>query len=348
MRSLVELLTGRPWAIRGDLAAHVQGLVAREGFAGLRHLAELKRGVHAFDGDERGPDRLMARRVDAAGGGTTVAVVPIIGMLTQRGDFINSAETRSTAAVADEVAALAADSKVDAVVLEIDSPGGEVSGVPEAYLAIRAAAGVKPVVAAVNSQMASAALYLGAAATEIIITPSGEAGSLGVYALHVDESAAMEAEGVKAEFVVADDSPHKVEGNSLGPLSDDARDQIKRSVNRYMGMFVRDVARGRKKAVEYVRENFGKGRMLSPAEAVQVGMADSVGTLQQAIRRAAALGKERREQARTGPAAVVELPEPLTEEPASPVVAARPVLPAPVVGAQTDEQRAALRKLGAL
>lgn len=293
MRSLIEVVAGRPWAIRADIAAHVHQLVLREGIAGLRHLVALKTEGHALAAS-------MSGRGGGRGPGATVGVVPIVGILTQRGDVINSMETRSTASVADEVQALVADQKVDAVVLEIDSPGGEVYGVPEAWQATHAASKVKPVVAHANSMAASAALYIASAATELWVTPSGEVGSVGVYALHADESKALEAEGVAIEFIVADDSPFKVEGNPYEPLSDDARADMKKMVNRYMGMFVRDLARGRGVSVEHVRQSFGKGRMLGPQEAVTVKMADQVGTLEQAVRRAAQLGRERREQREAG------------------------------------------------
>src|SRR5512139_4240726 len=75
MLSLIHAVAGRPWAIRAEIAMHVRGLVAKEGIAGLRHLAELKADVHAFDDD--GP-RAASRR-GATGAVGTVAVVPVIG-----------------------------------------------------------------------------------------------------------------------------------------------------------------------------------------------------------------------------------------------------------------------------
>ncbi len=297
MFDLVTALAGRPWAVRSDLAFHVRDMVARGGIGALREFAALKRFAH--------DEELSARRARAAaearaaatgsrGGGASIAHVPILGLMTQRGDVVNSAETQSSALAADQALAAAMNPKVDAILLEIDSPGGEVYGVPELWAAIRQSAKLKPVVASVNSVAASAALYAASAATEIVVTPSGEMGSLGVYALHVDESEALKAEGIRVEFVVADESPFKVEGNSTEPLSDEARGEIKKSVNRYMAMFVRDVARGRGLTSDHVREHFGRGRMLSPADAVKVGMATSVGTFGDAVARAAELAREHR------------------------------------------------------
>jgi signal peptide peptidase SppA len=289
MLSLIQAVAGRPWAIRTEIAMHMRGLIAKEGLAGLRHLAALKADVHAFDEGPR-----AAARPPALGGAGMVAVVPVVGTLTQRAQLVGSAETRSTAQVAAEVRAAAMDSSVDAVLLEIDSPGGEVFGVPEAWASIRESGRMKPVVAHANSVAASAALYLASAANEFWITPSGEAGSVGVYALHVDASKALEAAGESWDFIVATKSPYKIEGNPAAPLTDEARAYLQAEIDRYMGMFIRDLAKGRRVSEKQVENGFGGGRMLSPSAATAVGMADGVATFEQVVRRAAELGRERR------------------------------------------------------
>jgi signal peptide peptidase SppA len=339
MLSVIEQVSGRPWAIRGELVAHVRGLVVKEGIAGLRHLVALKSAIHAFDEG----DRPQARRGRSSQASSTVAVIPIIGTVTQRGDVINSAETRSTSAVAEEVLAAVAEPKVDAVVLEIDSPGGEVFGVPEAFAAIREARKTKPVVVAVNSVAASAGYYLAVAGDEIWVTPSGQVGSIGVYALHVDMSELLKAEGEKWTFISA--GKYKVEGNPAEPLSEEARQAWQADIDRYYDMFVRDVAKGRKVSVDVVRAGFGEGRMVLAKEAVAMGMADQVGTIDMAIRRAADLGRERR-QAGALKAPAVEAPEmvPVAEAPAPP--APPPSEPAPA--AAEADQAAALNRLRAL
>lgn len=286
MLSLIHAIAGRPWAIRAEIALHVRGMLAREGISGLRHLAALKDEVHAFD------PQAASRGAGGRAVGT-VAVVPVIGTLTQRVQAVGSAQTRSTAEIAAQVRAYAADPAIDAVLLEIDSPGGEVFGVPEAWQSIRDSAQMKPVVAHANSIAASAALYLGSAASEFWATPSGEVGSVGVYALHVDMSKALEEMGEAWDFIVATKSPYKIEGNPTGPLTGEARVHAQKDVDRYMGMFVRDLAKGRGLSEKRVEADFGGGRMLGPLEARAVGMIDQVGTFEQAVRRAAQLGGSR-------------------------------------------------------
>lgn len=283
MLSLIHAVAGRPWAIRSEIALHVRGLLAKEGIAGLRHLAALKEEIHSLDA-----------RKDAGGrpdhsAGRTVAVIPVIGTLTQRVQVIGSAETRSTAAIAAEVRAAVMEPTVDAVLLEVDSPGGEVFGVPEAWASIRESGRMKPVVAHANSVAASAALYLASAANEFWVTPGGQAGSVGVYALHVDASKALEQMGEAWDFIVAEKSPYKIEGNPSGPLTGEARAHVQKDVDRYMDMFVRDLAKGRGVSEKRVVEDFGGGRMLSPSEAVAAKMADGIATFEQTVGRAVQL-----------------------------------------------------------
>ena len=284
MLSLIHAVAGRPWAIRAEIAFHVRGLLAKDGIAGLRHLADLKEEIHARDG------RMAGGPPARPAGGSTVAVIPIIGTLTQRVQAIGSVgETRSTADLAAEVRAAALEPSVDGIVLEVDSPGGEVFGVPEAWASIRESARMKPVVAHANSVAASAALYLASAAREVWVTPSGLVGSVGVYSLHIDASKALEQMGEAWDFIVATKSPFKIEGNPAGPLTGEARADAQDRVDEYMGMFVRDLAKGRGVSEKHVEGSFGGGRMLSAAEAVAVRMADYVGTFDQAIKRAAQL-----------------------------------------------------------
>jgi signal peptide peptidase SppA len=276
---------GHPWAVTFEVAEHGRRFIETEGFAHLRQIAR----VHAeLDAARQRPG---ASAASAAG----VAVIPVVGLMTQRGDIVDSMETASTAQLMDALSAAAADPSFKAIVLELDSPGGSVFGVAEAAAAIRDARKAKPVVAVANSMAGSAAFWLFSQAQEGFVTPSGEVGSVGVYGTHVDVSKEMEAKGRKVSYIYA--GKYKVEGNPYEPLGDEARTSMQGDVDRYYDMFTKDVAKGRGAPVETVRNGFGQGRMLGARDAVAAGMADSVGTLDDAVRRAAALGEERRRSA---------------------------------------------------
>ena len=198
-------------------------------------------------------------------------------------------------AVVAELRALVADAGVQAVVLDIDSPGGSVYGVDEAATAIRDLRAQKPIVAVANPLAASAAYYLLSAATEAYVTPSGEVGSVGVYSLHLDWSRNLDEAGITPTLIAA--GPHKVEGNPYQPLDDEARATLQATVDRYYGMFVAAVAKGRGVSVEDVRGTFGGGRLLGAKAALAARMVDAVGTVEDGIARAGALARGRAQDA---------------------------------------------------
>lgn len=193
------------------------------------------------------------------------------------------------------------DPSCTAIVLEFDSPGGSVGGTPELADEIFRARARKPVVAAVNGMAGSAAYWLASQCSEIVVTPSGEVGSIGVFMLHVDMSASLAQAGIKPTFIHA--GKHKVDGNSLQPLSTDAEANWQGQVDAIYGDFLRAVARGRGVPVQKVRAEFGQGRTLQARNAVAIGMADRVGTRGDAIARAAAGAVSTSTAAGTGSAA---------------------------------------------
>lgn len=263
---------GRGWAVTATVAETLRR--AHE----ERDLRALEAAREQFAA--RGPAR--SRRDQA------VAVIPVMGLITHRDSWMGS----STSFLAAELRAAVADQAVDSILLEVDSPGGEVNGIEEAAALIREARASKPVVAVANTQAASAAYWLASQATELLVTPSGEVGSIGVYGMHLDLSGALAAQGIKVTLVSA--GKFKTEGNPFEPLADEARVAFQSSVDRYYASFVRDVAKGRRVSVDAVRSGFGEGRSVGAAQAVASGMADGVATFEDAARRAARLAVERR------------------------------------------------------
>ena len=172
---------------------------------------------------------------------------------------------------------------VGAVVLDIDSPGGSVDGIAEMAAEMHDARGAKPIVAVANTLAASAAYWLGSQADELVVTPSGEVGSIGVFTAHRDLSKRLEMEGEKVTLIHA--GAHKVEGNPFEPLSPEAADFIQTVVNGYYAEFVDAVARGRGVKAAKVEADYGQGRVYRAKDAVARGMADSVETLDQVIAR---------------------------------------------------------------
>ena len=214
--------------------------------------------------------------------GGSIAVLPIFGTIVPRADLFSEFSGGTSAELlARKFRSLVNDPNVGAIVLDVDSPGGAVSGVDEVASEIFKARGKKPIVAVANHLAASAAYWIATAADELVVTPSGEVGSIGVFAAHQDISGAMEQEGIKVSFISA--GKYKVEANPYEPLSDEARAAIQSRVDEYYGMFTAAVARHRGVKASEVRGGFGEGRTVGAKEAVSLGMADRVATLDDTI-----------------------------------------------------------------
>lgn len=213
-----------------------------------------------------------------------VAVIPLHGVMVQRADwFMEACGILSTDQVGQLVDAAADDESVEAIVMDIDSPGGSVFGTPELGAKVAAAGKKKPVIGVANSMAASAAFWVGSQATEFVITPGGMGGSIGVYSMHVDRSQELADAGLKVTLVAS--TPEKVAGHEFGPLDDVGMADRQGTVEGYYKQFLSAVASGRKTTVANVRETFGKGGMVLASEAVKRGMVDAVATLDDVLGR---------------------------------------------------------------
>jgi signal peptide peptidase SppA len=213
----------------------------------------------------------------AAGGG--IAVLPLYGVVTQRGNMVDDVSgpgSVSTQVFAQALRQALADDTVSQILIDIDSPGGSVYGVSELADEIAAARTLKPVVAIANSLAASAAYWLGAQADELYVTPGGEVGSIGVWQAHFDYSQALAAEGVTPTLISA--GKYKVEGNPYAPLDEEAQGFMQSRVDDYYGAFTKAVARGRSIPIAQVRDGMGQGRVLGADAALAENMVDGVAT----------------------------------------------------------------------
>jgi signal peptide peptidase SppA len=230
-----------------------------------------------LDMEEVGEGRFLPYHRTADG----VAVISIVGSLINRGAWIGSYSGEvSYEAIKFQVARAAADPKARAIVLDIESPGGEATGAMEAAAAIREAATMKPVVAVVNGMAASAAYALASGAERIVTTPTGVVGSIGVVLLHADFSRQLDEKGITPTLIFA--GAHKVDGNPFEPLPDSVREDLQREVNQFYDLFVETVDAGRPRlAPASIRGT--EARVFIGAEAVAVGLADAVGTFESVL-----------------------------------------------------------------
>lgn len=224
---------------------------------------------------------VRARTVTAGTSGA-VAVVPIYGMLAHRGSFWSMYFGGATVeSLTDQLRQAVNDPLVSAIVLDVDSPGGDVEGIDELASEIYQARKQKPITAVSNSLCASAAYYLASQASEIMVSPSSLTGSIGVYTTHEDDSKYLDNLGIKLTLIKYGDN--KAEGNPYEPLTDSAQSHMQDMVNTFGTMFDKAVARGRGMKADDVHSKFGQGRVFDAKKAVSLGMADKVGTFDDAL-----------------------------------------------------------------
>lgn len=209
------------------------------------------------------------------------AIIPVLGSLINRGAWLGSysGET-SYEGLKFQIGAAAADPRATSILLDIESPGGEAVGAFEVADAVRAAAKQKQVVAVVNGMAASAAYAIASGASKIVTTPTGVAGSIGVVMLHADYSRALDKAGITPSLIFAGN--HKVDGNPFEPLPQGVRDDLQREVDQFYDLFVQTVAAGRKSmSSAAIRDT--QARVFIGEEAVNVGLADAVGSFESTL-----------------------------------------------------------------
>jgi ClpP class serine protease len=258
-------------------------------------------GTVALARSEQEAGEVMAV-ADEAGGGRaklqSVGVVRVEGPLSQRAladlcgyvDGYDAIEARLS---------LALDSDVGGVLMVIDSPGGEAAGLEEAVRRMRGAVekSGKRVVAYVDELAASAAYWIASGvADEIVVPAAGHVGSIGTIGALVDMTGAAEQAGEK--WTIVRDPAGKAPGHPMGPVSEVAEERLRGEVKAATARFVKAVSKRRGIPSGDIRKM--DGALFSGADAVAAGLADRVGTLEQAAR--AALAPRNKDDGREGAA----------------------------------------------
>lgn len=306
---MYDLLTSSCWALESkfySLAKH-------------RILGRIGKGLPALSADEARPRRYP--HVDAAGyptmwnaeatgverslaasmaqvlagprGGNTantsgskVAIIPIQGTVQKRGGYC-SLGTK------DLVASLNAairDPEIAAIVLDIDSPGGQVDGTEELAQAVRQSS--KPVVAYIDGLGASAAYWIASQASSIFINSAstGYAGSLGVLCMSINQEVFLEKQGYKVEILRSGRAVDKARLNPVEPLSDAVRASVQADLDQIGETFIAAVESGRAGKLS-TKEDVFTGKVYKGSDAKKYGLVDAIGSLQDAVNQAAQLAQ---------------------------------------------------------
>lgn len=204
-----------------------------------------------------------------------VAIVPVAGPIFRYANlFTNISAATSLEILATDFGQALRSPDVDAIVLEIDSPGGQVAGISEFAKTVYQARGQKPIVAYVEARAASAAYWIAAAADRIVIGDTAFVGSIGVVS-----TAYRQPNDPNRIEIVNSDSDRK----RLDPGTDEGRASLQNQVDQLAGVFINAVASYRGVSVETVKADFGRGDVVMGREAVEAGMADGLGSMEQLI-----------------------------------------------------------------
>lgn len=247
-----------------------------------------------------------ARAIGGVGRGQKIGVIPIYGPVEQR---LTAALDKAGGTSLEEVSAmfdvLVNDPSVGSIVLHIDSPGGSSYGTQELSDAIYSARRQKPIYCIADSMCCSASYWIGTAANEVYVTPGGDVGSVGVYCVHVDESQALEEDGIKVTIVSAGE--YKAELANVKPLTDSAKAYLQASVDETYQAFVSGVARNRGVSTATVLADYGQGRVLGASRALAAGLVDGIMTFDQLMSKLLGGGESGQRGARAASAEVLRL-----------------------------------------
>lgn len=251
-------LAGEPWAITETALHTILEIAARENESPQAVAAKLGRNLqNTYSVTER----------------DGVAIIPVTGPLFRYANlFTMISGASSYELIARDFTAALESPQIKGIILDIDSPGGEVNGVSELSNMVFAARGKKPVVAYASGDAASGAYWIASAADEIVVSETSALGSIGVVGMYQGKS----GKSAEAVEIVSSQSPHK----RLDPTTDDGRSRLQIRIDSMADVFIETIARNRNVSAENVQNHYGGGDVMIGAKAVSAGLADRIGSLE--------------------------------------------------------------------
>lgn len=276
MSRVIDWIYSKQWAITEAALEVIMQIAMRDRVDVQSLLTEEKVALSMKPASQANKDLVSQNEVSSAG----VAIIPVVGPIFPRAGLFTKI---SGATSIDELRAsfdsALNDSEVRAIIFDIDSPGGEVTGVGDLSQHIRSSRGRKPIISFAYGQMASAAYWLGSAADEVISSSTAMVGSLGVIAALKDTREKDQREGVRRIDFVSSASPYK----RLDLDSDEGRGRIQKVVDDTADVLIADIALNRRVSSEKVRADYGRGDMFVGGLAMKNGLVDRLGTLDSTV-----------------------------------------------------------------
>ena len=248
-----------PWAITSSALTTILDIAARQNAPPEAVAAKLGRELQ------------NSYRLEMRDG---IAVLPVVGPLFRYANlFTQVSGASSYELLAKDFTQAVENPDVKAIVLNIDSPGGEVNGCAEFADMIHEARGAKPIIAYASGDAASGAYWIAAAADEIVVSKTSALGSIGVVGVYRGNK------GEDAVEVVSSQSPYK----RLDPDTDDGRARLQKRIDAMADVFVDAVAKYRGVASSHVQNHYGSGDVFIGDAAVKQGLADRIGSFEKLL-----------------------------------------------------------------
>ena len=212
------------------------------------------------------------------------------------------------------------DPAVAGILLNINSPGGEVAGTHDFAEAVFAGRSKKPIMAFGDSLVASGAYWIGSAAESLVLSATAQVGSIGVISTVTERE---QPKGVTTYNFISSVSPYK----RIDPKTDEGGARMQTMVDDLANVFVAAVAKHRGVSTEKVLADFGQGGVVIASKAIAAGMADEVGTFESALEALRAKTSPAPIHSFGGPAAKFPTGGPMANNPAAESSAANPAQP---------------------
>jgi len=180
------------------------------------------------------------------------------------------------------------DDKIKAVVLRVNSPGGSALASDLIWRELELTKKEKPLVVSMGNYAASGGYYIACNADKIIAEPTTITGSIGVFGMIPNVSKLADNLGINAEQVGT--NRQSLGYSAFEPMNDDFHDYVKESIEDIYETFVDRVSKGRNMSLAEV-DSIGQGRVWTGTEAIQNGLVDELGSLEDAVRIAAELAE---------------------------------------------------------
>src|SRR3989338_8945956 len=227
---------------------------------------------------------LTEHRIDGTGA-DKILIMDISGIILDKEEDFMSLRTmpRLTARIKEELDKASEDSRVMAVVLRVNSPGGTVTTcdiINHELKKFKQKTG-KIVVAELMDVAASGGYYIAAASDRIVAHPTTITGSIGVVAYNINASGLLEKIGITNETIKSGDK--KDIGSPLRPMTDEERKILQGIIDSLYSRFLDAVAEGRKEIAKEEFKGIADGRVYTAEQALKIKLIDRIGYLDDAI-----------------------------------------------------------------